>query len=89
MLPGGIGTVSEMFAILEENRSGNKTVPILMYDEDGYYEKLMDFIKMSIDKGFTSSEDLSSFHIARNKSEFIDEYYKCLQNINNNLKVKK
>ena len=41
-LAGGIGTLSEVLAFVEENRSNDKNVPIVIYDENNYYKFLLE-----------------------------------------------
>ena len=77
-LPGGYGTMSEILSYIEENRSNDKSIPIEIYDEDGFYSKLfemMDFIK---EKSFSSS-DISDFvSVSHNKYEFDEHISKFL-----------
>lgn len=72
VLPGGIGTLSELLSYIEENRSGNRQVPIEVYDENGYYEDLF----LGIDKrhkiGFISDVSDKYFNVSHNYAEFID-----------------
>lgn len=70
VLPGGIGTLSEMLSYIEENRSNDKCVPIEIYDEDNYYQKFFEMINFMQGKNFVSS-DISNFvSVSHNRSEF-------------------
>jgi len=76
-LPGGIGTVSEILSFIEENRSNNKDVPIVVYDEDNYYQKLFDMFKDMSDKNFITEDIEKYICITHNVDEFryaIDNY---------------
>ena len=75
VLPGGIGTLSEFFSFIEENRSNDRNVPIEIYDEDNFFKPIIERLKVLIANDFVSSEILESFKISHNKEEFIDHLY--------------
>ncbi len=50
--PGGIGTFEEFFEVLTLKQLGRHTKPIVLYNIDGYYDSLQEFIKNSISKNF-------------------------------------
>lgn len=70
VLPGGLGTLSEVLSYIEENRSNDKTVPIEIYDEDGYYQKLFEMLEIMKDKKFVSGDITDYVNISHNKNEF-------------------
>jgi len=70
VLAGGIGSLSELFAYIEENRSNDKNVPIEIYDEDEHYLPLLECIKILVDKKMISADIFESFKISHDKSEF-------------------
>lgn len=55
-MPGGMGTLDELFevAVLSQLRIIDK--PVALYNIDGYYDKLLDFIDSAVDDGFIRSE---------------------------------
>lgn len=55
IVPGGIGTFEEFFQVLTLKQLGRHTKPIVIYDIDGYYDKLEDFLEFSIEKEFIKS----------------------------------
>ena len=71
VLPGGIGTISELLSYVEENRSNDKDIPIEIYDENGYFKPLIETLKSMKSKGFISSDLNNLFTISHNKEEFI------------------
>ena len=73
VLPGGIGTLSELMSYIEENRSNDKCVPIEIYDEekDSYFEPLLQTLQSMKRKGFITSDINSLFTISHNKDEFM------------------
>lgn len=76
VLPGGIGTLSELLSYVEENRSNDQNIPIEVYDEDGYYNRLFDMLAVMNLNGFISAESLDLISVSRNKDEFIDHINK-------------
>lgn len=77
-LAGGVGTLSEVLSYIEENRSNNKSVPIEIYDEDGYYDKLLEILSYMLSKNFISEDVIDMINISSNKSEFEENILKCL-----------
>lgn len=52
IVPGGIGTLEEFFQVLTLKQLGRHTKPIVIYDINGYYKMLGDFLKISAKEGF-------------------------------------
>lgn len=52
IVPGGIGTFEEFFQVLTLKQLGRHTKPIAIYNIDGYYDKLEDFLDFSINQEF-------------------------------------
>lgn len=69
-LPGGPGTLSELLAYIEEKRSNNKDIPIIIYDENGYYNKLGEIFNNFINNKFVDKSIYEMFEIARNHDDF-------------------
>ncbi len=68
-LPGGMGTLSELLAFMEENRSNDKQVPIMIYDENNDYQFLFQQLLYLEQKGF--HQHIMDFMIVcHNKEEF-------------------
>jgi uncharacterized protein (TIGR00730 family) len=49
ILPGGAGTLSELFDAIILNEIEHKNKPIIIFNCDSYYDKLIDLIKDMID----------------------------------------
>jgi hypothetical protein len=82
VFPGGFGTLDEAMEVFTLIQTG-KTPPrplVLIDDEDGYWEKWLDFIKSCLlGKGLISAEDFSIFTITRDIEEavnVIEEFYR-------------
>ena len=70
VLPGGIGTYSEVLSFIEEKRSNDKNIPIEIYDEDGYYLPLIETLKIIELKKFSDDSIYSMFNISHDLEEF-------------------
>ncbi len=79
-LPGGIGTLSELLSYLEEKRTNDKNKPILIYDENNYYESLELQVDHMIKEGFVDKGIKQTFKIVDNMEGFKKE----IKNIKNN-----
>ncbi len=52
IVPGGIGTFEEFYEVLTLKQLGRHTKPLALYDIDGYYDKLEEFMEYSMREGF-------------------------------------
>ncbi len=76
-LPGGIGTTYELFTCIESKRGGEFNKPIIIYNSNNYYNKLLDYIDLMIKEGFVTKEVLSNYHVstsAKDTLEYINNY---------------
>ena len=76
VLPGGTGTVSELFTYLEEVRSNDVDKTLVVYDEYGHFDKVMELIEDLIVRRFNSNSIYDYLHIAHNLDEFKTIYSK-------------
>ncbi|KAJ1690268.1 hypothetical protein LUZ63_014423 [Rhynchospora breviuscula] len=82
-LPGGIGTVDEIFeilALIQLERIGSKfPVPFLLLNYDGYYTKLMEFLDVCEQWGTVARGEVDSLWTVCNSNfealEFLAEFY--------------
>ena len=66
ILPGGIGTLAEMASALEEFRSKRENKLILIYNQDGYYSKIFEWMNQNINTGFLSQTLNNDFKVVEN-----------------------
>lgn len=75
-LPGGFGTLEEVSEIFTAIQVGTTNKPCALYNINGYFDKLVDYLKFCKDEGFLLQEHLDSLII----SEDINYIYKKLKN---------
>jgi uncharacterized protein (TIGR00730 family) len=87
VFPGGFGTLDEameVFTLIQTGKTSPKPL-ILMDDQDGYWERFLNFVKESLlVKGFISGEDFSLFTVTRNEEEalqVINDFYKTYHSL--------
>ncbi|AKM48023.1 Nucleotide monophosphate nucleosidase PpnN/YdgH,Lonely Guy (LOG) family [Edwardsiella anguillarum] len=59
-LPGGIGTLEELFEIWTWSQIGCHSKPVGLLDVAGYYQRLCDFLRYSADEGFIRAPYLAT-----------------------------
>lgn len=58
VLPGGMGTLDEMFEILTWSQLGLHQKPIYILNEFGFYDHLLAYVRHSQNEGFVKNEHL-------------------------------
>ncbi len=81
-LPGGIGTMSELLAYIEEKRSNDCDKPILIYDEDNFYGKTIESLRELVNEEFASENIFDMFKITKNPNDFEKEFNIIRNNLN-------
>jgi len=61
-LPGGLGTLEELFEVWTAGVLGMHAKPVLVLDPDGFYDPLWDFVKTLEQRGFAGSAALARLH---------------------------
>lgn len=81
-LPGGIGTIYELLTAIESKRCKEFDKPIVIYNSNGFYDNLLNFINELSNKKFLNYKDKYNFLVTNSVSSI--KYY-----INNYKKLKK
>ena len=81
VLPGGPGTIAELTSCIDEKRSNGKNVPIIIYDENEYYKKLLEIYDKFIEEKFCGASIKDTFIYTQNMEEFTNAYYECQKNM--------
>ena len=78
ILPGGIGTLAEMACALEQYRSNKEKKMIIIYNQDGYYSKIFEWINQNINTGFLSQTLNNDYMVVEslNELKMYIEYFK-------------
>jgi uncharacterized protein (TIGR00730 family) len=72
ILPGGLGTLDELFEVWTTATLGLHTKPIVLLDADGFYTGLVDWLRGLIPLGFVRDNALAMVHVTRNMDEALD-----------------
>lgn len=70
-LPGGIGTYAELFSFLDEKRTKMDNKKIIVYNYNGYYDRLIDFINYSVKEKFNEKKIINDDLIIINNKDYI------------------
>lgn len=77
ILPGGIGTLDEIADTLDLKNLSQHRKPIILFNQDGYYDSLLAFVDHSIASKFSKAEARNQFIVVRT----VDEMLVVLQEI--------
>ena len=76
VLPGGIGTLDELFDLWAKIQLGAEDKILIVVDINSYYSKLLLFLRHVVDEEFLSADQLSKTIICQNLDEVIIELNK-------------
>ncbi len=76
VLPGGIGTLDELFDLWAKIQLGVENKILILVDLNSYYSKLLLFLRHVVDEEFLSEEQLSKTKICQNLNGVITELNK-------------
>lgn len=71
IVPGGVGTFDEFFEILTLKQLGRHQKPIIIYNLFGYYDKLLEFLRVSVAENFVSDVSLGLFEVISDERELL------------------
>jgi len=76
-LPGGLGTIYELFTAIESKRSHEHDKPIILYNSCNYFDRLISLLEKMYDENFTAQKSASLYYIAETAEETLDyiNYY--------------
>ena len=81
-LPGGIGTIYELFTAIESKRCHEFDKPIVVYNSHGYFDKLLEFMSKVYNEKFSGFKDKRNYLVT-------DSIPLILYYINNYERIKK
>ena len=72
-LPGGIGTLEELYEVWTWRQLGYHDRPIGLLNTAGYYDDLLRFMQRSVDEGFLSGEQNAAVRVGTDPVALLDE----------------
>lgn len=71
-LPGGFGTLEELFEVLTWSQIGYHKKPVVLINMNGFYDSLLKFIDHSIREGFILPEYTNLLQVVQSAEEAVD-----------------
>ena len=71
-LPGGAGTLEELFEVFTWSNLGLHTKPVAVLDVDGFYGPLLDQLRQMSEQGYLDPVYLSSLGVVHSAAELLD-----------------
>jgi uncharacterized protein (TIGR00730 family) len=72
ILPGGLGTMDELFEVATWSQLGIHTKPIGILNINGYYDYLLAWVRNAVDNGFISKENAAILNVGTTPEELLD-----------------
>lgn len=71
-LPGGWGTLEELMEILTLRQLDVLRKPVVILNQDGFYDELLAFFRRMIDERFNKPSNLDLFHVATTPAQVFE-----------------
>ncbi|GGZ21170.1 cytokinin riboside 5'-monophosphate phosphoribohydrolase [Echinicola pacifica] len=71
-MPGGIGTLEELFEVMTLNQLAYMRKPLALYNVNGYYDQLISFLDFSRQEGFIKDQQMAPLIISDDPRELVD-----------------
>jgi uncharacterized protein (TIGR00730 family) len=72
-LPGGFGTLDELFEMLTWGQLGLHKKPIALLNINGFYDLLIEYIQSMVEKGFLKAENRQMILVSDNIDDLLDK----------------
>ncbi len=73
VLPGGLGTLDELFEVLSISQLKVHAKPIVIVDTDGFYEPLWPLLSRVVREGFALRAIENFYHVVKTPEEALDK----------------
>jgi uncharacterized protein (TIGR00730 family) len=80
ILPGGLGTLDELFEVWTGLQVGAHTKPIIIANWGNYYDQLLSFLKQADEHGFLNGDHLKGAIVINDIDEILTTLKKSLGN---------
>ena len=71
-IPGGIGTIDEIFSAIETRRNHEHNKPIIIINVNNYFESLLDMLERIYSEGFADYKNKELYYVANSFEEAIE-----------------
>ncbi len=71
VLPGGMGTLDELFEVITLAQLGVMSKPIVIYNPDGFYDSLVRFANHLVAEGFVRAQDWAGVQVTSELSKAV------------------
>jgi uncharacterized protein (TIGR00730 family) len=72
-LPGGVGTLEELFEVFTWAQLGLHTKPCGVLNVDGYYNSLIEFLKHTVDQRFMKEQNFQMLLVDENSERLMEK----------------
>ena len=70
-LPGGIGTLEEIYEVWSWQQLGYHDKPVALLNVAGYYDALLEFMRVSFERGFVSSHQYHALLVDKDPARLL------------------
>lgn len=71
--PGGIGTYEEFFEMYTLKQLGQHTKPLIIFNINGYYDRLLDMLRHTVEEGFMREKSLELCTVAATPEQVLEQ----------------
>lgn len=72
-MPGGYGTAEELFEVITWNQLGIHSLPVVVYNVDGFFDGLVSWINSAVEAGFISQGNRQIVVFAKSAREVVEK----------------
>ncbi len=76
-LPGGIGTLEELFEVWTWRQIGYHDQPIGLLNVGGFYDGLLAFLRHTVSSGFLEQTQLDNLHVGTDADELLERLHRA------------
>lgn len=73
ILPGGLGTLDELFEVMTANQLGQANAPIGLVDVDGYWDHLLAMLDRAVEAGYLKPESRAMLTIDTDPQGLVEQ----------------